>query len=555
MPRKVSKEDVSRPVYLDSNGQLVWEKVFKHQPKQTELLQLVARNGGTYLQTRAPQCLSTGGIRSGKTTGVLMYFIQHYCMKFAGCDILVLRRTFKDLESGAIADFKTFMPKELYNYDQTKHIATLHNGSRVVFGHCQNNKDRDIEQYLGQAYPAILVDEAGQFSPDAWMMLYSRNTINASCKPDEFGNFPKPCIWGCTNPLGPFYEFYRTVFVQKMPWLAPEDARKDDTDGTWWVPEAGQWRLVYNPNDYAYNRTTVLDNLELLKRDPAILARLNSMPKAKRDKLLLGLDGGAEGQYFDVWEPGYHVINLREDPDQIIWQSHQPVWIGQDWGMGHANTVYFFTRAMVSMMGNNEYSLKTVCFGEAVVTGGKTAEELANIIIHKAKLPNGNPVTVKSIFFSHEKFSRQVTAHSPADDYSRALRKVGLPGVAKATQDRIGSASLMYNMLKKGELVILDNCKEIIAAIPSLMRNPDVLDDVLKVDSKGDDCYDGFRYGLYGQLAAKKAPDVDAIYNYAKTLDPLAAHFYKMKKLAEVSNSNTPFIQNKIPVWQGKMNQ
>jgi hypothetical protein len=77
------------------------------------------------------------------------------------------------------------MPPELYDYDQTKHVATLTNGSRVVFGHCQNNKDRDIEQYLGQAYPAILVDECGQFSPDAWMMLYSRNTINASCQPDE----------------------------------------------------------------------------------------------------------------------------------------------------------------------------------------------------------------------------------------------------------------------------------------------------------------------------------------------------------------------------------
>src|SRR5208283_2573633 len=70
----------------------------------------------------------------------------------------------------------------------------------ILVHNCQNNKMRDIEQYLGQAYPAILVDEAGQFSPDAWMMLYSRNIVNASCKPDGHGNLPLPCIWGCSNP-------------------------------------------------------------------------------------------------------------------------------------------------------------------------------------------------------------------------------------------------------------------------------------------------------------------------------------------------------------------
>lgn len=206
MPRKENKEEKVRPAYLNADGTLNWTLVFQFQPKQLELLKNVMRDGKVYVQPVATQCLSVGGIRSGKTCGWLMYFIKHYCMAFSRCDILILRRTFKELESGAIADFKTFMPPELYDYDQTKHVATLTNGSRVVFGHCQNNKDRDIEQYLGQAYPAILVDECGQFSPDAWMMLYSRNTINASCQPDEKGNFPIPCIVGCTNPLGPFYE-------------------------------------------------------------------------------------------------------------------------------------------------------------------------------------------------------------------------------------------------------------------------------------------------------------------------------------------------------------
>jgi hypothetical protein len=111
----------------------------------------------------------------------------------------------------------------------------------------------------------------------------------------------------------------------------------------------------------------------------------------------------------------------------------------------------------------------------------------------------------------------------------------------------------MYNMLKNGELVILDYCRDIILSIPSLMRDPDNLDDVLKVDAKGDDCYDGFRLGLYGELATKKRPARDIIEEHAKKLDPLAAHFYRLKQYAQQQNANTPFVPAKVPVWVGKM--
>lgn len=555
MPRKKVTEAEERPKYLTADGKLDFDKIFKFQPKQTELLRNVVRNGKMYIQPAAQQCLSVGGIRSGKTSGWLLFLVMHYCLQFSGCNILVLRRTFKELEAGAISDFRTFIPKELYDYDATRHVAVFKNGSKVIFGHCNNLKERDIEQYLGQAYCGILVDECGQFSADAWLMLFSRNIINAGCQRDEAGNLPFPVIIGCSNPLGPHYEFYRTVFTQKEPWMKPEDARKDETNGTWWVIEGGEWRLIYDPSKYACQRSTVLDNQELLKRDPGIIARLMSMPKAKRDKMLLGLDGTVDGQYFDVFDPYYHVINLRDDPDAIIWQDFQPVWIGQDWGVVHANAAFFFTKALVKTSIGDDYKLKTVCFAEAVVTGGKTMQQLVSILSSKCKLPNGTPFKPKNIYFSHEKFARQMEAHSPADEYSRALREVGMPSVTPATRDRIGSASLMYNMFKKGDLVILDSCKEIILAIPSLMRNPDEMDDVLKVDAKGDDVYDGFRYGLYGYLAARKKPVSDQQRDRLKELvktDPYAAHFYNLKLAEDAKKKTVMFRQKDQPVWVGK---
>ena len=185
-------------------------------------------------------------------------------------------------------------------------------------------------------------------------------------------------------------------------------------------------------------------------------------------------------------------------------------------------------------------------------------EQLVSILQTRCHLPNGTPFKLKAIYFSHEKFARQMEARSPADEYSRALKTVGLPPVTPATRDRIGSASLMYNMLKKGDLVFLDTCKEIILAIPSLMRNPDNLDDVLKVDAKGDDVYDSLRYGLYGHLSARKKPAELEIKERVAELqkkDPLAAHFLRMKLDAEKADRTSSFRQQEQPVWMGKQAQ
>ncbi len=558
MPRKKIVKSDERPPYIDSDGILDFTKIFKFIPKQTELLRNVSRNGGTYLQPVAPMCLSTGGIRSGKTCGWLLFGILHYCLTFAGCNMLVLRRTYPELEAGAISDMKTFVPKELYHYDATRHICTFTNGSKIVFAHCEHNLERDLARFLGTAYVFCIADEVGQFSPDAWMAIYARNIVNPECKPDKFGNLPIPCLVGCTNPIGPHYEYYRTLFVEKEPYNKPDNARKDETNGTWWVPEAGEWHLIYDPSLYAYQRSTVMDNTELLRRDPGIIARLNALPKAKRDKMLHGLDGHSDSQYFDCFDPLYHVINLREDPEAILWQSYQPVWLGMDWGAGsggHASAVYFMTRALVrASTGGDNYSEKTVCFRESVSSSGQTHKEWARIIKNMCKLPDGTIVTPKSFYFSHEKFARQVQGfgHTPADEFSKELRALDLPSVTRGTTDRIGSASLVYNAFKNGELVITDNCKDIILTLPNLMRDKNNLDDVEKTETRGDDAWDGFRLTYYGQKQPKKRPEIDIIKEYAETLDPLAKFFYMQKQLANKTNANTPFVQREQPVWCGK---
>lgn len=561
------------PPELTESGAANGNKIrfsFKFQPSQLRLFHYVSRTGpngtGTYLQTIAPQCLEIGGIRSGKTSGKLLYYIQNHCLRFNHCDILVLRRTFPELDSGAIQDFKTHVPKKLYDFNQSTRVATFKNGSRVVFAGCANNRERDIEKYLGQSYSGILVDECGQFSPNAWELLYSRNTVNAACEPDQYGNLPIPSISGCTNPIGPFWEYYHTKFVLKEPWEKEEGMRRA-ADGSWWRPNAGDWALAFNPADYAYNHTTVLDNpIYIKQRDPGIIARLQALPLAKRRKMLEGYMDKVEGQYFDCFDQEAHTIDLREDPEAVVWQDWQPVWGGQDFGVGHWNAIYLFTKAMVRASVGDDYKEKTVCFVEiAPETTGFTNIQLADMLNAKAYYPrlpadhpqfdriSGKRCKLSALYFSHEKFSRQMEAHSPADDYSRLLRARNLPAVTRATMDRIGSASFMYNLLKNGKLAILSSCRGIIQAIPSLQRDPDNLDDVLKVDSKADDRYDAFRYGLYGMLNTKTRPQEEKDREYADQLDPFARHFYLLRKSHESKNRGNEFVQESVPTWITKI--
>lgn len=505
--------------------------VFEYTPKQGELW-----------FSKAPKRLSVGGVRSGKTLGALMYGIANYVFPYRRCDILVLRRTFRELEAGAITDLKTFVShkgKPLFDWHDSKHVATFENGSRVFFGSCTHNKERDIEQYLGQGYPFILLDECAQFSSDAWELLIARNTVNPSCEPGPNGEMPTPIIWGCTNPIGPFWLYYKTLFVDKKP-VGVEGAVREP-DGRWWVNEYGERRCVYEPSEYACTHSTVLDNPHILKRDPKIFERLNALPPAKREKLLFGLLDRIEGQYYDCFSQEHHVVNLREDPEAIIWQPYQAVWAGWDWGMAHSNAIYFFTRALVRKSAGSDYKLKTVCFDE-IVTTGKGQQEMVSLFAAKAKLPGSKmPVKLSAIYFSHEKFARSMEAHSPADVITRLLREAGQCPVSPATRDRIGRASFLYNLLYTGELVFLDNCQEIIQALPTLQRDPDHLDDVLKVDNKADDCYDACAYGLFGQLAARKKPSEQvAREKIAAISDPFIRRMTQFKLTMDAEKKRTP---------------
>lgn len=497
------------------------------------------------IDSPAPRKLAVGGTGSGKSAGVLYHIVVDYCLRWSKCDVLCLRKTFPDLERGLISDFKTYIDERIYKFNESKKVATLVNGSRIFFSHLASGNERDLLGYQGSSFPAIFIDECGQFSLDAFNFLQSRNRVNPGCEPDANGRFPVPCIYAATNPVGPFFSEYRKAFRDKSP-ISPPEGAKRDKNGRWWVPEAGEWRLIFNPEEWFYVHSTVLDNPHMLAKDPAIYDRLNALPEDMRQKMLFGSMDAISGQFYDCFSPSKHVINLRKNPDAIKWQQWQPIWIGFDWGRAHAAAIIWMTLADVKTL-DGSYKQKVVVYRECVLKG-RTGRQLGEQLITltgKEKL--------SAIYFSHEQFAKKWDKHSPAEELSEQLRLASLPSVSRGTQDRVGRASFLYEKLAAGELVILDSCPEVIAAIPAAVRNDKKLEDVLKVPTDADDVYDALSIGLFGQLGARKKPEalktkerIEAIADPFNKRLAIMRQQYSEQKRAELAS---------MPTWQRKLEE
>ena len=132
-----------------------------------------------------------GGAKGGGKSAALVLDACMYAMNYPGALIYVFRESYDDLEANIIREWKTKVPKELYEYSETKHIATCCNGSEVIFRYIAN--DADADGYQGRSMDYIGVDELTKHSKKAIQILLS-------CLRSPKG-FP-PRFRGSCNPGG-----------------------------------------------------------------------------------------------------------------------------------------------------------------------------------------------------------------------------------------------------------------------------------------------------------------------------------------------------------------
>jgi len=435
-----------------------------------------------------------GAAGPGKTKALLWEAIRQAC-KFDGCDTLLLRRTYPELESSLLAYFRRDVPRGLYkSYNESKHLVTWTNGSTTRFGYCRN--ENDVYQYQGAEFLFIGIDELTHFTLKQWQFLTSRNRCAV---PGSFCNMA-----GATNPGNIGHAWVKALWVDHVP--PPGFERAD----------------LYDARDYDFIRARIEDN-PIYANDAEYRKTLESLPERLRRAFLDGDWNVFAGQYFDVFDFGRHTAR----PEDIRLEPWWPRWISVDWGFQHPSAVYWHCAVPVHSGQSPVFSTERAPQQKA---GGRTVygpysdtltdncelkTENCRIVTYREFVQNGlsprmlaqaiaersGREAISEVFLSPDAFAHRTSEASIAEQLGDVLVTNGLPRPTPADDDRIGGWQLMYQMLESDAWVITDNCAKLIDCLPLLVRDDRRVEDIRKVD--GDDAADAARYGLVsgGRLA------------------------------------------------------
>lgn len=213
-------------------------------------------------------------------------------VNYTGIKILFLRRAIPDLRENHIKPMQALLAG-IARYSTTDRAFSFANGSRILFGYCDN--DADILHYQGQEYDAIFMDEATQFTE--FMFL----TLVASLR--GANNFPKRFYLTC-NPGGVGHEWVKRLFIDK------------------------EYRNDEKPEDYTFIQALLKDNPHLTEKDPAYENMLRNLPEETRRAWLDGDWNVFQGQYFREWDENIHVTTPFTIPKH--WRIYRTIDYGLD---------------------------------------------------------------------------------------------------------------------------------------------------------------------------------------------------------------------------------
>jgi len=443
-------------------------------------------------ESKAKYRLFGGAAGPGKTKALLWEAILQ-ANEVAGCDTLLLRRTYPELESSLLAYFRRDVPRSLYqSYNESKHVVTWKNGSTTKFGYCRT--EHDVYQYQGAEFLFIGIDELTHFTLKQWQFLTSRNRCPVP------GSYP--CMAGATNPGNIGHAWVKALWVDHLP---PAGFERGD---------------LYDPNDYEFIPARLDDN-PVYADDTAYRRSLEVLPEHLRRAFLEGDWNVFAGQYFDIFDYGRHTAR----PEEIRLEPWWPRWISIDWGFQHPSAVHWHcaapatpgsvisslpaqadeARNLSSISGQRDSSSPLAPRNDdacRIVTYREFLQNnLSPRMLAQAVAERCGRERISDIFLSPDAFAQRTSEASIAEQLGDVLVANGLPRPAPADDDRVGGWQWMYQLLEADAWLISDDCGNLIECLPLLVCDEDRPEDIRKMD--GDDPADSARYGLVsgGRLA------------------------------------------------------
>jgi hypothetical protein len=404
-----------------------------------------------------PTAIGYGGARGGgKSHWLLAQMGADDCQRVPGLKCLLLRKVGKaNLEH--FEDLRRRLFGRLnHEFSAFRGILSFNNGSRIIAGHFQNEKD--IDAYLGLEYDVIGIEEATTLTARKYQ------DISTCCRTSKMNWRPR--IYSTTNPGGVGHGWYRAKFI--VPF---QEKRETET------------RFI--PARVTDNRW---NNPEYIR----VLENLTGWQKRA------WLDGDwdiAAGQFFTTLRREVHVVEDFDETRVVEWFA------ALDYGFAHFTVVLLGCRDGDGNIFIVDEHAERLWLPQRHATAIKAM--LARHKIGERKLAVED---LKRFVAGADVFSRQSDGTTIAAQYSRlgiTLRCANtdrVNGWAEILQ-RFGepNVGLAPDAYTRPTLFIHKRCGRLIETLPTLQHDPNRPEDVLKIDADedgigGDDAADALRY-------------------------------------------------------------
>ena len=246
-----------------------------------------------FLESNADITIYGGSAGGGKTFGMLIDPLRHINKCPEGGAVYFRKTTTQIKNEGGLWDEAKELyhivggkPREAPNLDITFPHPTNKNkkGFKITFSHLQLEKDK--YNYQGSQIPVIYFDELTHFSRTQFFYLVGRNRstcgikpyIRATCNPDKSSWVRKFIDW----------------WIAEDGYADPERSGKirylvvEDNKDFWFNSKAGA-KLAFPetpPISVTFILSRLKDNKILTEKDPSYKAKLKSLSKVERERLL-----------------------------------------------------------------------------------------------------------------------------------------------------------------------------------------------------------------------------------------------------------------------------
>lgn len=278
-----------------------------------------------------------GGAKGGGKSCALVMECLAYGLENPGAEMYIFRETYDDLEANIIREFKEKVPRQLYTYHESKHVATLINGTTVKFRYIRNLSD--AEGYQGRSMDWVGVDELTKHEERSIQVL-----LSCLRSPKGF----KPQFRGTCNPGGIGHTWVKEKYIDATDYGKHTTVDKI-TGGT----------IEFIP-------AKVFDNVILMQNDPNYVKRLENLPEKEKKAFLYGDWDIFEGQYFEEFKRNIHVIEPFVIPD------HWHRYTAKDYGLDMLANYWI----AVDTYGD-AYVYKELCESDLIVS--KAAERIKEV--------------------------------------------------------------------------------------------------------------------------------------------------------------------------------